>query len=358
LAFETGNPKRAELVLHSILDNRPQASPPDYAFPEELLNMQLGDALKLQQHYEEAIAAYRKASKGIHDFKSCKTLAQFNVAETLLLYEGDLSAMEIIDRDLNQSEDHRVEILKGLAPYVKFLEVGTLSGSYFAPDEAALELAKYPIGGKVIARLLQAHLLRNVDVLDGQGNTLLVLAAQADMPDVARVLIHAGAKVDRANQNGDRALGYFCAVGSEAGVRMLLEAHADAHYKDRNDITPLHAAIGSGNVAVVKLIFPKARPIARADLNWLLTQSAYFGMTEVVKELVHQGAEINQPEQQVMPPIIAAILSRHTDLVAWLLDQRADPGVSYMGSSANDFARDSGDPEMIRLITERGKKSI
>lgn len=67
-----------------------------------------------------------------------------------------------------------------------------------------------------------------VNLTNANGNTLLILAAYREQPEVVRLLLERGADVDRLNDRGQTAL--VCAVfrNHEPIARMLLEAGADA----------------------------------------------------------------------------------------------------------------------------------
>lgn len=67
-----------------------------------------------------------------------------------------------------------------------------------------------------------------VNLTNANGDTLLILAAYREQPEVVRLLLERGADVDRLNDRGQTAL--VCAVfrNHEPIARMLLEAGADA----------------------------------------------------------------------------------------------------------------------------------
>lgn len=75
--------------------------------------------------------------------------------------------------------------------------------------------------------LLQAvHAGVPVNLTNGKGDTLLVLAAYHQRPDTVAALLEAGADPDRVNDNGQTALMSAVFRGSEPIVRALLEAGA------------------------------------------------------------------------------------------------------------------------------------
>ncbi|MGX5358898.1 ankyrin repeat domain-containing protein [Kocuria sp. KH4] len=65
-----------------------------------------------------------------------------------------------------------------------------------------------------------------VNLTNGKGDTLLILAAYHQREDTVAALLEAGADPDRVNDNGQTALLSAVFRGNEAVVRTLLEAGA------------------------------------------------------------------------------------------------------------------------------------
>ncbi|WP_238985966.1 ankyrin repeat domain-containing protein [Kocuria sp. SM24M-10] len=65
-----------------------------------------------------------------------------------------------------------------------------------------------------------------VNLTNGKGDTLLILAAYHQQEDTVAALLEAGADPDRVNDNGQTALLSAVFRGNEAVVRALLEAGA------------------------------------------------------------------------------------------------------------------------------------
>ena len=66
-----------------------------------------------------------------------------------------------------------------------------------------------------------------VNLTDAKGDTLLILAAYREQPEVVRLLIERGAELDRMNDRGQTALVSAVFRNHEPIARMLLEAGAD-----------------------------------------------------------------------------------------------------------------------------------
>lgn len=87
-----------------------------------------------------------------------------------------------------------------------------------ARDGRAAELAAYVDAGVP------------VDLTNGKGDTLLVLAAYHRRADAVRVLLARGADHARTNDRGQTALGSAVFRQDAAIVRALLDAGADPHH--------------------------------------------------------------------------------------------------------------------------------
>ena len=66
-----------------------------------------------------------------------------------------------------------------------------------------------------------------VNLTNGAGDSLLILAAYHDHPDTVRALLERGADTARVNDRGQTALGAAVFRRSERSVTLLLDAGAD-----------------------------------------------------------------------------------------------------------------------------------
>lgn len=66
-----------------------------------------------------------------------------------------------------------------------------------------------------------------VNLTNGAGDTLLMLAAYYGNPDTVRVLIARGAEVNRISDRGQTPLAGAVFIGDDEVVRLLLDAGAD-----------------------------------------------------------------------------------------------------------------------------------
>jgi ankyrin repeat protein len=89
------------------------------------------------------------------------------------------------------------------------------------------------------------------NLADAKGNTLLMLAAYHGQAETARLLLTAGADVDRRNDRGQTPLGGVAFKGDTALVELLLAAGADLEADNGGGMTPLMFAAMFGRTAVV-----------------------------------------------------------------------------------------------------------
>jgi ankyrin repeat protein len=99
------------------------------------------------------------------------------------------------------------------------LDAGTLA---FA--QQVFDLAREGATGQLVDYL--EHGLP-VNLTNGKGDTLLLLAAYYDRPDTVAALVAHGADVARVNDRGQTALAAAVFRQSERTVRLLLDAGAD-----------------------------------------------------------------------------------------------------------------------------------
>ncbi len=117
-----------------------------------------------------------------------------------------------------------------------------------------------------IARIRQL-LAQNTHVnrQDSKGRTALIAAAIAGQPDVAAMLLEAGARTDLLDKLGNSALSWAAAQGEAEIVRRLIEAGADVDSQNRQGQTPLMLAAAKGRLQPVQLLLEAGADVAILD---------------------------------------------------------------------------------------------
>ncbi len=94
----------------------------------------------------------------------------------------------------------------------------------------------------------------DVNAVDKEGSTALMIAAEKGDIELARVLLQNGADVNARNRDGYTALMYAAYKGSAEVVELLLENNADVNARDKDGWTALRYAVLQGRNDIVKLL--------------------------------------------------------------------------------------------------------
>jgi ankyrin repeat protein len=135
----------------------------------------------------------------------------------------------------------------------------------------------------------------DVNATQADGATALHWAAYYNAPELADVLLAAGASPTKANRDGATPLQLACISGSASMIERLLKAGADANERGLNGETPLMMAARTGSVpAMTILIEHRADVNARETLRgttalmWATAQAH----PDAVHLLVERGADV------------------------------------------------------------------
>ena len=181
--------------------------------------------------------------------------------------------------------------------------------------ENLLDLAVTEEGLQGLSLLVQqiAHGM-DPNSTDQSGNTLLILAAREDQPQVvAELLKQRGIKLDARNAAGDSALMLASLRGYTGIAEQLVKAGAPFDHEGWN---PLLYAAFEGRTAIVELLLAKgANPDARApNRSSALMFAARNGHEEVVTRLLKAGADLDLKNDQNETAESWAVKYRNTDI--------------------------------------------
>lgn len=154
--------------------------------------------------------------------------------------------------------------------------------------------------------------------------TAMVLAVMLGRMEICNVLIDAGADVN-IKTSGGLTLLHIGAISSgdyKDVVELLIAKDLDVNakctsYGEAKDATPLHAAAGKGNVAVVEVLIKNGAEVnARAGNNSYtpLHIAARDGYLAVAILLITNEADINAKSKYEETPLDLAISKEHKEL--------------------------------------------
>jgi ankyrin repeat protein len=219
---------------------------------------------------------------------------------------------------------------------------------------------------------VRALLKQKVDVnsIRPDHSTALLWTAHWDNLEISDLLLHAGAKVNAADDDGVTPLSQAAVNASLPMVSKLLKAGADPNAARISGLTPLMTATHTANIDVVKALLAagakvnastiesKATPLMWAvqDGNQALTKllieahadvhastnkgftpllfAARNGDIEMAKILIAAGVNVNEAGSDGTHALPLSILDGRGEFALFLIDQGADPNGDLGGIRA------------------------
>lgn len=198
---------------------------------------------------------------------------------------------------------------KGYSPLHLATESGSLASvnTLLAAPGVDVNL-RYGIGGYGVLDLgalhghvpiVQALIQNGADVKFAgfTGVTALHEAAICNQAVVIDVLVEAGGDVDVQTMEGETPLHVACKNRSPEAVLALLRHGADSNLLDHNLYSPLHHAAKNCNANVVNALLAAGAAVnlrsSRPDESSALKLAASVGNDDVVRALIHHGADVN-----------------------------------------------------------------
>jgi uncharacterized protein len=270
-----------------------------------------------------------------------------------------------------------VRVLRQCAAFVSLLAAAAVSLS--AAEDLRLINAVKDGNRQAVRQLLRSRV--PVEAAEADGTTPLHWAIRAGDLETAKLLLNAGARASVANRYGVTPLALAATNGDATAVQMLLDAGADPNATSADGETVLMTAARTGRVeaarallvrganvnaaetfmgetalmwaaaeghaAMVKLLaeagaavnarssalqFPKitfngstmvSTPLPRGGMTALLL-AARQGSLAGVQALTEVGADLNLVDLDGTTPLIMAIINRHNDVAALLIEKGAN----------------------------------
>lgn len=193
----------------------------------------------------------------------------------------------------------------------------------------------------LVDRKLPLDTYAYIDVTDRHhGMTPLLVAIESGKTECAKVLIKAGADVNKTQSQGpcSSPLGYALSTGNMACAQLLMANNAKINWADYPGIIN---AINSGSAACVKLFIELG---AKTDhQNWtLLHEAARAGFPDIMQLLIDQKLPVNEhfhddkSPYNGMTPLIVAAYFGNTECARILIKAGADVN---KGQDRNPFWR-------------------
>lgn len=171
--------------------------------------------------------------------------------------------------------------------------------------------------GKLLATEFLLNQGVNPNAMDNQGCTPLLLACTRHIPEI---------------------------------VQLLISHKADVNLADDDGVTPIMAAAGEGDLAVV-------RALAAAGAKQTLWIAAALGDIDQARQFVAGGADINEPGAGGRTPLQIALANEHSDLAIMLVKRGAaveGTDREWLNRTPLHVAAANGNAELAKLLMEKG----
>jgi ankyrin repeat protein/thiol-disulfide isomerase/thioredoxin len=196
--------------------------------------------------------------------------------------------------------------------------------------------------------LIQSH--ADLNATDNLGWTALMLAESSGHDQAAKILKAAGAQ-ERTN------LSYAAAGGDLATVQSLLLAKPGVNRPKQQELDDaLGMAAGGGRADIVKeLLAHGSNPNARLNGDQTPLTDACRGDVEIARQLLAAGADVNQPRQFGITPLMHAAGNMPAEFVGELIAKGARVNATserYVSAAA--WAAFGGKLENMKVLVAHG----
>jgi ankyrin repeat protein len=226
---------------------------------------------------------------------------------------------------------------------------------------------------------------KQIDLLDGNGRTVLARAARSGKQEVVEFLLAMGAKEDicaavivghvdkvaaflkqdktlinALDKDGRAPLHWAALYGQTKVMELLLADKADVNLLDGYGFTPLHWATTFNKRGAVGLLLANKADtnIKVAKYGWTpLRLAVIHGHMAAAEGLLNGGANPNVKDDENIPLLHQAVIRGKAEMVSLLLDYKADVNAKDSeGETALDEAEEQGNKEIIELLRQYGAK--
>ena len=229
-------------------------------------------------------------------------------------------------------------------------------GCLAAPADLRLIDAVKRSDTKSVRALLTQHV--PVNTTEADGSTALHWAAQRDNPEIANLLLAAGADAKASTRFHITPLFFACKNGDATLVDSLLRAGADPNSIFEEGQTALMTAALTGKPDAVKLLLVRGAKVdakepyrGQTALMWAASE----GNTAAAALLIEFGAEVKAKSTSGFTPLLFAVRNAHQDTAQLLLQHSANVNdVAPDGTSALNMAIVNEYFELASVLLDHG----
>ena len=252
------------------------------------------------------------------------------------------------------------------------VDVSIMEDSKFSFSSGLLRAAGNGIN-KAVQFLVEKGV--NIDDVDSNGRTALMLASKAGHEEIVETLLSAGANGSQDShsrggqvllkegadpnirkKDGATALMYASQNGHSDVVQILLKGGADPNIQKKGEATELMYASQNGHSEVVQILLKGGADPNRRTENGVtsLMVASENGHSEVVQILLKGGAEPNIQEEDGWNALMFASENGHFKVVQILLKGGAEPNIQEDRWNALMLASENGHFEVVQILLKGG----
>ncbi len=197
----------------------------------------------------------------------------------------------------------------------------------------------------------------NIEVVDKEGKTLLMLAAKAGCREIAEALIVHGVDMNAETPCGESALSIAVGCKSAEFTELLLERGAMIDCSSGLTKELMMLLVRRGSSKALKLLLEKCgNSVANGDVllkgvDNPLALAAADGRKDIVQILLEAGCTVNGIDNSGATPFINAATNGHAEIVRLLADAGADlERKDRDGKTALMLVAEKGDTTTLGLL--------
>lgn len=153
------------------------------------------------------------------------------------------------------------------------------------------------------------------------GHDPAVRGGQGGSPEMARLLIEAGADLNTTNKDGTTPLYIAVFLEHEETAKALMDAGAKLAITDKDNVTPLHSAVAKEDLTIIMALINMGFDVNVKDQNNMtpLHAAVTKGDMEMTKALISAGADLNCKDKGGNTPLDLAATEGHGDIAKALI---------------------------------------
>ena len=184
----------------------------------------------------------------------------------------------------------------------------------------------------------------DVEVKDGEGWTLLQMAAGEGHKEIAELLIAKGADVNAKNEDGETPLDNAI-IYNHPEIADLLRKHGGKTSEKLK-------AAGKPTEPVAEAATPEPPTAKAPDIS--IHNAVIEGDIQAVKQHLAAGTDVNAKDEDGWTPLHSAAFEGHKEVVALLIAEGADVNAMDGGFTPLHYAAWNGHKEVAELLIENG----